>query len=38
MGLPLYCIKDIRLLYKKEPFATTSIDFDKSVILYIVPF
>jgi biotin carboxylase len=28
MGLPLYCIKDIRLLYKKEPFATTSIDFD----------
>lgn len=29
MGLPLYKIKDIRLLYGESPWGETEIDFDK---------
>lgn len=30
MGLPLYRIKDIRLLYGEEPFGESPIDFEKT--------
>lgn len=36
MGLPLYCIKDIRELYKQLPFSTSPIDFEKLDIVDIV--
>ena len=29
MGLPLHCIKDIRLLYGKKPWESSPIDFEK---------
>lgn len=29
MGLPLYNIKDIRLLYAESPWGMTQIDFDE---------
>ena len=28
MGVPLYCIKDIRLLYGENPWTDTKINFD----------
>ena len=29
MGIPLYCIKDVRTMYDVDPFGTEPIDFDK---------
>ena len=29
MGLPLHCIKDIRLLYKASAWDTTTINFER---------
>ena len=29
MGIPLYCIKDLRTMYDVDPFGTEPIDFDK---------
>ena len=31
MGIPLHCIRDIRRLYKLDPYEATPIDFDKLV-------
>jgi len=31
MGIPLYRIKDIRVLYGEEPWADTVIDFDDPI-------
>ena len=32
MGLPLYCMKDIRCLYGEDPFGSKKINFDKPSI------
>ena len=32
MGLPLYCMKDIRCLYGEDPFGSKKINFDKPTI------
>ena len=33
MGLPLYCMKDIRCLYGEDPFGSKKINFDKPTIM-----